>query len=307
LADIGSMVERLVKAGCDPAVAASVVAEVFTAGVLSSAYREAPIDEAAERRRIKDRDRKRSTRDQRLPESEWFPLVTQVLNRDGNLCQYCGAGGNLTADHVVPMSRGGTHDITNLVACCLPCNSKKSNRLLCEWLPDPQMSADKSFVSDAARSAILRETSADVRRNPQTENPPLNLSSSTILEVKKEKKVKVRAAPCPQEFQPNEKHFEAAAKLGIPRQAVLDKAEDMRIWAKSKGEIRSDWDATLHGFLRRDASKLQQVKHGRQPGNIIQAADHLVSTIRSFDAGPGDTDEIRSGAGAAPVRLLSKG
>jgi hypothetical protein len=44
--------------------------------------------------------------------------------------------------------------------------------------------------------------------------------------------------------------------MNIPRSAVDSKAEDMRIWAGSKGETKADWDLTFHGFLRRDAQKL---------------------------------------------------
>ena len=33
-----------------------------------------------------------------------------------------------TLDHKVPQSSGGTHDVSNLVLCCLSCNSQKSNR-----------------------------------------------------------------------------------------------------------------------------------------------------------------------------------
>jgi hypothetical protein len=286
-------------------IAADVIVLAVEAAEQVMAPRSAlPIDETAERRRAKDRDRKRSTRDQRLPESEWFPLVVQVINRDGNLCQYCGDGGNLTADHVVPMSRGGTHDSSNLVACCIPCNSKKSNRLLCEWLPDPQKSADEPFVSAAAKAAIIRETSAEVRRSPQTSKTPLTLSSLTSSEpeIKKEKKVRARATPCPPEFQPKQSHFEAAEKLGIPRQAVFDKCEDMRIWALSKGELKADWDMTLHGFLRRDADKLKSNKsvHDAARNQTNRAMEYL----RQLDE-PGGTRDAGDAAGGSPLRLLS--
>ena len=31
-----------------------------------------------------------------------------------------------TADHLLPIVDGGTHDVTNLVACCTTCNSRRS-------------------------------------------------------------------------------------------------------------------------------------------------------------------------------------
>lgn len=58
----------------------------------------------------------------------------------------------------------------------------------------------------------------------------------------------------------------------------------------------------------RQPEKLTVIANGKtERGNIIQAADTLVDKIGSFDAGPGDPNEVRSGAGAANVRLLSKG
>ena len=52
--------------------------------------------------------------------------------RDRHRCQYCGerhTARDLTFDHVVPRSRGGTNGWTNIVAACVPCNSRKGNRL----------------------------------------------------------------------------------------------------------------------------------------------------------------------------------
>jgi 5-methylcytosine-specific restriction endonuclease McrA len=38
----------------------------------------------------------------------------------------------LTLDHVIPRSRGGSSSWENLVACCHACNRRKGNRLLAE-------------------------------------------------------------------------------------------------------------------------------------------------------------------------------
>ncbi|WP_313352313.1 HNH endonuclease [Paracoccus sp. (in: a-proteobacteria)] len=50
--------------------------------------------------------------------------------RDEFCCQYCGAKGELTFDHVLPRSRGGVTSWENVVAACSPCNLKKANKLL---------------------------------------------------------------------------------------------------------------------------------------------------------------------------------
>jgi 5-methylcytosine-specific restriction endonuclease McrA len=69
----------------------------------------------------------------RLPEREWLALCAQVYARDGLVCRYCGAHDLLSVDHVVPVSRGGLNDLSNLAAACRPCNSSKRDRLLSEW------------------------------------------------------------------------------------------------------------------------------------------------------------------------------
>lgn len=70
----------------------------------------------------------------RLPDEEWWPLRNAVIERDGWRCAYCeDASERFTADHVIPLSRGGSNDPENLVCCCLPCNSSKRDQLLSEW------------------------------------------------------------------------------------------------------------------------------------------------------------------------------
>jgi len=64
------------------------------------------------------------------------PLTNQALfGRDRNVCLYCSkhlADGDLTRDHVVPVSRGGKDAWDNVVAACKRCNHFKGNRLLDE-------------------------------------------------------------------------------------------------------------------------------------------------------------------------------
>ncbi|MFB9067949.1 HNH endonuclease [Pseudofulvimonas gallinarii] len=61
------------------------------------------------------------------------PALTNValFARDRYLCLYCGAHcsrGELTRDHVVPLSRGGRDIWENVVASCIACNVRKGAR-----------------------------------------------------------------------------------------------------------------------------------------------------------------------------------
>jgi hypothetical protein len=54
----------------------------------------------------------------------------QVKRRDGNACVACGATKYLNVDHIVPVYRGGTHDMENLQTLCKVCNTRKGTRTL---------------------------------------------------------------------------------------------------------------------------------------------------------------------------------
>ncbi|MCS7005678.1 MAG: HNH endonuclease [Cytophagales bacterium] len=50
-----------------------------------------------------------------------------IFKRDNYTCVYCGSREDLTLDHVIPRSRGGTSSWTNLVTACRRCNAKKGD------------------------------------------------------------------------------------------------------------------------------------------------------------------------------------
>lgn len=71
----------------------------------------------------------------RLPASEWRERRENVFRRDDYTCEYCGdRGGKLECDHVVPVSKGGSNEYSNLVTACFKCNRSKRDKMLGEWL-----------------------------------------------------------------------------------------------------------------------------------------------------------------------------
>ena len=54
--------------------------------------------------------------------AEWLQLVI----RWGSRCAYCRASSKLHADHRVPLSRGGSNAIGNILPACASCNLRKS-------------------------------------------------------------------------------------------------------------------------------------------------------------------------------------
>lgn len=72
--------------------------------------------------------------EKRLPQSQWAKIRKQIFERDDYTCHYCGERGKqLECDHVVPVSRGGSHDPDNLVTACKPCNQSKRDKTPEEW------------------------------------------------------------------------------------------------------------------------------------------------------------------------------
>jgi hypothetical protein len=57
----------------------------------------------------------------------------EIFKRDSFTCQYCGKSAPdiiLELDHIMPVVKGGSSDITNLITSCHACNSGKSDREL---------------------------------------------------------------------------------------------------------------------------------------------------------------------------------
>lgn len=75
--------------------------------------------------------KKEKEKARKLRQTRWW---RRQLER--GICYYCGrrvGAKNLTMDHKIPLSRGGTSDRVNIVPCCKDCNNKKKYLLPWEW------------------------------------------------------------------------------------------------------------------------------------------------------------------------------
>ena len=54
---------------------------------------------------------------------------SNIFIRDFYTCQYCGNNAE-SIDHIIPKSKGGEHEWSNVVACCKKCNLVKADKLL---------------------------------------------------------------------------------------------------------------------------------------------------------------------------------
>ena len=78
-----------------------------------------------------ERTHRRRARQREVANFKVLPRDMKRLYRSA--CIYCGSRDRITADHVVPIYRGGSHGIGNLVPACKRCNSSKGYKTIMEW------------------------------------------------------------------------------------------------------------------------------------------------------------------------------
>lgn len=67
-------------------------------------------------------------------ENSKFTIRTKFLIRLYNSpCLFCGTTEAIQADHIIPVSRGGSHGEGNLQPLCKSCNNSKNNKTIMEW------------------------------------------------------------------------------------------------------------------------------------------------------------------------------
>lgn len=73
-------------------------------------------------------------------------IKNYVIERDGLICCYCDKVltlKTLTLDHIVPDSKRGTFNTTNLTIACKPCNNERGNAPFFEYCKKFNFSDDK--------------------------------------------------------------------------------------------------------------------------------------------------------------------
>lgn len=86
-----------------------------------------------------------------------YPAFTRfnVFLRDRFSCQYCGSRADLTFDHLIPRSRGGTTRWDNVVTACSPCNLRKGRYFAEEVGMIPRQAPYRPTVYELHRNGRL--------------------------------------------------------------------------------------------------------------------------------------------------------
>lgn len=87
----------------------------------------------------------RPKRKKRRVPKKYHKLRFRVFARDNFTCQYCGKKApkvELRLDHIVPISKGGTYTLKNLLTSCVECNSGKGDMIV------PQLVRIDQYISE---------------------------------------------------------------------------------------------------------------------------------------------------------------
>jgi hypothetical protein len=94
------------------------------------------------------------------------PLRASIFARDNNMCCQCSSTDNLEIDHIIPVSKGGTGEESNLQVLCRSCNRKK--RALLGYADAEQVATQKDFPRSLERET---ERETEQRREEEKESP----------------------------------------------------------------------------------------------------------------------------------------
>lgn len=168
-----------------------------------------------------------------------------VFDRDGWVCLDCGAEDNLCCDHVVPVAKGGETDFENLQTLCIPCNSRKRDRIR---------------KRDVRR---VRGQSEDIPGTVADGVPPLD-PPSLLPQTPKTlppiippptKKPRVVAHRLPEDWEPSELTGETGKAVAKwPPGALERELERFRDWAASASGANArkvDWQAAWRNWVRK--------------------------------------------------------
>jgi 5-methylcytosine-specific restriction endonuclease McrA len=95
---------------------------------------------------------------------EWIEL----LQRWNWRCSYCGETGPLEAEHRVPLARGGSNSIENIVPACRACNQRK--HLLTDAEFRARLAAERASLPPLGQSHHVVEEATDQQDRQQAED-----------------------------------------------------------------------------------------------------------------------------------------
>jgi 5-methylcytosine-specific restriction endonuclease McrA len=192
-----------------------------------------------------------------------YEVREYLLEKWERACAYCGAKDvPLEVEHILSRHRGGTHRVSNLTLACKPCNQKKGNRRIEEFLQDRPdllqrlLAQAKAPLRDATAMNVTRW---ELYRRLQALELPVEIGTGGRTKYNRVQRGQQKT------------HWLDAACVGASTPESLHLAGVVPLFITAHGHGRRQMclmDA--HGFPRTKPKRTKRVK-GFQTGDLVKA------------------------------------
>ena len=192
-----------------------------------------------------------------------YEVREYLLFKWNRTCAYCGAKDTpLEIEHIKPKSKGGSNRVSNLTLACRPCNEKKGNLEIEQFL-SRKPARFKRILSQAkkplADAAAVNSTRWKLYKALKAMGLPVEVGSGGLTKYNR----------CRQELPKT--HWLDAANVGksTPEKLIVEVIQPLLITAKGYG-TRQMCRTDKYGFPTRYCSR-QKVHFGFRTGDIVKA------------------------------------
>ena len=237
-----------------------------------------------------------------------------IFKRDGFKCIICGATDNLTLDHIIPRSKGGTSEPENLQTLCKRCNTSKGNKL--DFMSAQQegnggltsIQPRTELEPNSVRDGTLIPDSFNMipdSLNPYTESISISTSEpNSDTTQKSEKPKKNRQLPV---FDENTEQYKLALFM---RSCILENLPNAKVPDPTPDKLRR-WAYDIDLMMRIDNRSPEEIKELMDwshrdpfwkanilsPGKLREKWDTLVAhRMRDLEKNRGDPKTINYSA-----------
>lgn len=130
----------------------------------------------------------------------------KVLARDGHQCRVCGSREDLEIDHVVPISKGGTGEISNLQTLCRKCNRSKHNGASVPDLSSIRLPREEEETDKEGQQGLSKSKTAPPKEARPQAPPPMNGTYANELAKLAEQQT-LNNGSSPERPKPDEPYF----------------------------------------------------------------------------------------------------
>lgn len=208
-------------------------------------------------------------------------LRASILARDGR-CVECGAVEDLTLDHIIPRSLGGTDDEENLQTLCRRCNSAKNNRQASSILKEVSAN-DRPMIGQPSVKKGGPLASDSLNRTPSSLTPDSGLLDSAPARetgADAPPKPKLKRAEAIGHWEPSGDEREWAYNEGFSEAEFNAQLLLFHDHYQGTGKPMKDWPATFRNWMRRSR------EWARAPNGRTEDASDRRPAIKPYDPGP---------------------